>query len=97
MKVAQTILAQLGGNHFVVMTGSKNFVGGSDSLSFSVGRGAKDKINKVRITLDANDTYTVEYFYLRGVNLKEVAKSEGLYFDMLQSDFTEKTGFFTKL
>lgn len=97
MTVANTILAQLGGNRFRMMTGAKDFVGGAAMLMFKIGTGAKNKINKVRVTLDAFDTYTVEFFNIRGVNVKTIAKHEGIYADMLQDIFTSETGFFTKL
>ena len=34
LTVANTILQQLGGNKFRVMTGAKNFVGSNDALTF---------------------------------------------------------------
>lgn len=97
MTVANTILAQLGGARFKMMTGAKNFVGGADMLMFAIGTGAKNKINKVRITLTADDLYNVEFFNIRGVNVKNIKKVEGVYFDMLQEVFTDATGFFTKM
>ena len=36
MQVAQTILQQLGGNKFVVMTGSKNFIAGENFLRMNL-------------------------------------------------------------
>jgi hypothetical protein len=41
LTVAKTILAQLGGERFVMMTGATNFVGGADSLAFRVGSNPK--------------------------------------------------------
>lgn len=97
MTVANTILAQLGGARFKMMTGAKDFVGAADMLMFKIGTGAKNKINKVRITLTVDDLYTVEFFNLRGVNIKTIAKHEGIYNDMLQDIFTKETGFFTTM
>lgn len=99
MQVANTILQQLGGNRFIAMTGAKHFVGSSNSLQFSIGRGAKDKINKVKITLDeGQDLYSMEFYYFRGMNYKKIGKAEeGLYFDMLQERFTDRTGMYTQL
>lgn len=56
LQVAETIRQQLGGARFAMMTGAKNFVGGENMLLFSVGRGAKAGINRVRVTLDPSDT-----------------------------------------
>lgn len=95
---AQTILAQLGGNRFLAMTGAKCLVGGSNSLQFDIPRGAKNKANKVRITLDTTDTYLVEFFYLRGVVCRTVGEAtRGIYGDRLAALFTEQTGFDTHL
>jgi hypothetical protein len=38
MTVSQTILSELGGNRFIAMTGSKNFVGSDDALSFKLAK-----------------------------------------------------------
>lgn len=97
MQVAKTILAQLGNNRFVAMTGAKNLVGGENSLSFSLPRGAKNGINKVKITLDPSDTYTVEFFKYRNFDLKLISESDNVYCDMLQEIFTNHTGLYTKL
>lgn len=97
MQVATQILEQLGGNRFAAMTGAKQFVGGERSLQFSIGRGATNKANKVRVTLAADDTYTVEFFNLRGVNLKPCGEVSGVYADRLQAVFTEATGLDTHL
>lgn len=98
-QIAQTILQQLGGNRFMVMTGSKNFVASSNALSFSLARNAS-KANRCVITLDeGSDTYVVEFW---NVNMKKVTmttlkKYEGVYFDMLQSIFSDFTGLATSL
>ena len=98
MQVAAQILEQLGGNRFAAMTGAKQFVGGERSLQFSLGRGATNKANKVRVTLATDDTYTVEFFNLRGVNLKPCGEPvERVYADRLQTVFTEATGLDTHL
>ena len=96
--IAQTILNQLGGNRFIAMTGAKNFVGSDSALMFSLSsRDTKNKSNKVRITLTNMDDYTVEFFNIRGVKVKEVSKHEGVYFDVLQEVFTRQTGLYTSL
>jgi hypothetical protein len=95
--VAETILAQLGGARFKMMTGAKNFVGGSDSLSFSIPK-AKKGINKVRIVLKANDLYQVTFFKLgRSLIVNTIAIKEDIYADQLQEIFTNETGLYTRL
>lgn len=92
MAIAQTILAQLGGNRFAAMTGAKNFVAGERSLMFSIGRGATNKANKVRVTLQANDTYVMHFFKARGINCDLIDLRSDLYADNLCPVFTGVTG-----
>jgi hypothetical protein len=96
-QIAQTILSQLGGNRFCAMVGAKNFVYGDGNLTFSIGRGAKGGINKVRIQLTNADDYTVSFFKLRGVDFKVMSERSGVYCDSLRAVFTEETGFYTSL
>jgi len=96
MTVAQTILAQLGGNKFIAMTGAKGFVGGADYLMFTIPK-AKNGINKVRIKLNANDLYDVEYGRIRKLEYKVIEADAGIYDDMLQVCFTKATGLDTHL
>jgi hypothetical protein len=93
-QVPSTILSQLGGNKFIAMTGAKNFVGSETDLTFSV---PAKGINKIRIALDPSDTYTVEAFYIRGVNFTKKASVSDVYCDVLQGVFTKMTGLYTKL
>lgn len=94
MTTAQTILAQLGGNRFRAMTGADNFTGSADALTFSLPRGAKNKANKVRVTLTPADLYTVEFFRLarRALVCETVGTVEGVYADQLARVFETATG-----
>jgi hypothetical protein len=96
MQIAKTILEQLGGNRFVRFTGAKNLVALESGLLFSIPK-AKDSINRVRITLTPADTYTVEFCAVRGSKVKEVAKLEDVYCDMLVELFETNTGLYTHL
>jgi len=96
--VASEILAQLGGNKFVAMTGAKNFGTTGRNLSFRLpARFAKNGINYVIITLRPDDTYDVEYGKTVKYQKKVIHVSKGIYFDMLRRDFTDKTGLDTSL
>ncbi len=96
MQTANTILQQLGGGRFIAMTGAKLFCGDDTSLQFSIPK-AKDGINKVRIVLDANDTYSVTFYNLRGVKLTTKAEAEMIYAEMLAIVFEHHTGLRTSL
>lgn len=100
MQVAQTILAQLGGQRFVVMTGARNLVSDAHCergcLSFKVGKNAKG-VTHVRITLQADDLYRVETLKVRGMTITPVADVRGVYADKLRATFTAATGLDTSL
>lgn len=101
-QTAQTILAQLGGGKFRAMTGAKDFLAIERGLQFGLpARFAKDGINKVRITLNDMDTYDVEFLAcshrLGAHKVREVAKDEGVYCDMLGECFKRATGLEIKL
>lgn len=61
MSVAETILQQLGGHRFTVMTGSKNYIADGNSLRMTLAKN-HSKANRLTITLDeVTDTYIVGY------------------------------------
>jgi hypothetical protein len=99
VEVAKTILRQLGGQQFIAMTGARDFVGGEKALHFSLRKGAKDRIEKVLITLEPTDTYMVEFFRWdrNRLGLEQVAHLTLVYADQLQAVFTEHTGLVTRL
>ena len=100
MNVAQIILQQLGGNKFQVTTGAKNFVshGNGNALSFKLpSRFANDGINYVKITLEPNDTYTMEFGKVWGTKYKVIKTVDQVYADMLRDIFANTTGLETSL
>ena len=103
LQIANTILEQLGGNHFKMMTGAKNFLAMESGLAFAIpGKGfAKDGINELQVILDADDTYTVKAFRIRkrkGVpTVKLIGEHSGVYNDNLAGMFTDLTGLGTHL
>ena len=63
--IATTMLEQLGGSKFIIMTGAKDFLHGEDHLQFRLPRnaGAKNKATNVRIELLADDSgYKMTFF-----------------------------------
>lgn len=68
-EIAQTILQQLGGKHFMVMTGTKKFVYGTDEnrrdfLRMSLHKNAS-KANRLTIFYDALwDTYIMQFEHI---------------------------------
>lgn len=94
-QVAQTILAQLGGNKFLAMTGARDLVNHDDGLSFKVGRNDK-KITHASVRL-LGDLYDVECFRVRGTTIALVAKDERLYAHQLAPAFECATGLLVSL
>ncbi len=91
MNVATTILTQLGGQRFIAMTGADYFAADGNSLKFLF-KGCKI-VNKCLIILEQDDTYSVSFYRLRGMQCPQVGETQtGVYEDMLQSIFTEATG-----
>lgn len=93
-EIADTILAQLGGNRLSVMTGAKSFTyDARGSLSFRLpSRFAKDGINYVKVELTDEDLYNLTFGSIRGTSYKVKATVEGAYSDMLQNLFRNATG-----
>lgn len=99
-QVAETILAQLGGNRFKAMTGASSFSygvhNGNHSLSFRVGKNPK-KVFGVRISLTPLDVYEMEFLTMKKFEVICQAKCEHVYNDQLQEVFTQHTGLYTSL
>lgn len=86
--IAQTILAQLGGNQFRAMTGAA-LLAGERSLTVKPALG---KASAVVVTLDASDTYTVQVYRGRGLKMREIKAVSGVYCDTLREVFEAETG-----
>jgi hypothetical protein len=106
--IAETILDQLGGNKFVVATGSKNLVADKNRLIMTLSRN-KSKANRLEISLNGLDTYDMRFFKftpfkfdantmtMREEKLEDVKILKNIYCDQLQEIFTHITGLITKL
>lgn len=102
-KEIQILFEQLGGNHFVVMTGSRNLVYNNEETSLSMRLiPNKSRARYFKVILRGDDTYTLTFSKISGKNtdgekVVVLKKLEGVYFDMLQPIFTEVTGLRTCL
>jgi hypothetical protein len=99
-EIAQTILSQLGGNRFALMTGAKNFGFITNGLRFDLPRGSKNKASRVTILLDiGTDTYTMKFEKVntRKLCVDLIKEVDLVYNDMLQEVFTNNTGLYTSL
>lgn len=92
-QVAQTILAQLGGNRFVAMTGAKNLMSDGNALRFHLpARFARNGANLVSVELDARDLYTVKFSKYRKLEVTEISVHDHVPADALALLFRDKTG-----
>lgn len=93
--VAKIILQQLGGQgKLVVMTGANNFVAFSNGVSFKL---KSRKANYVKITLNGNDLYDIQFQKLFGMKSKVVAEYNDIYFDQLIPIVEKETGMYLKM
>lgn len=95
IEIAKIILDQLGGQRrLVVMTGANNFIAVKNGLSFKL----KSRIaNYVKIVLNGNDLYDIEFQKLIGTKSKKVAEYNDIYFDQLIPIVEKETGMYLKL
>jgi len=97
MSVAKTILEQLGGNQFCMMTGAKNLVDCGDALAMRIGRNSSNS-NYLKITLNMMDLYDMEFCKLTRMGEKKSVKEyNNVYNDMMTDIFTKHTGMYTSL
>lgn len=98
LTVANTILEQLGGGRALMMLGAGQPVGDGSSLMFSI-KGSPLKVNKIRITLDSDDTYTVEFlrYSRKTLDCKHIAQFSMVYASDLRHVLEFGTGLRTSL
>lgn len=93
--IAQTILHQLGGTHFIFMTGATDITSDEHALSFKLPRNAfnTDHINFVRITLN-NDEYDIDFERWNWTTARQISarRVTGVGADRLRETFTDHTG-----
>ena len=97
MTIARTILDQLGGHKFRVMTGAKNFLDHGDALSMRLGRNSSNS-NHLTIRLNSMDLYDVRFSkWTKKFEEKSVKEYNDVYADSLVEIFESHTGMYTRL
>lgn len=96
--VAAEIARQLGGTgRLSMMIGAKNFAFGTEqrgSLTFKIMRGAKNKASWIKIILNGNDLYDIEYFTASG---KKIEGGKDVYAEDLRNTLEQDTGLYMSL
>ena len=97
MTIARTILDQLGGHKFRVMTGAKNLLDHGDALSMRLDRNSSNS-NHLKISLNSMDLYDVRFSkWTKKFEEKSVKEYNNVYADSLVELFESHTGMYTKL
>mgnify|MGYP001596238051 CR=1 FL=1 len=94
LAIAQKIARQIGRRAFLMM-GTKHRLGSERSLSFDI-HGCRE-YSKVQITLDQDDTYTVEFFKFRNFEKIRHKTVEMVYADSLHQVIEHNTGLYISL
>ncbi len=89
LAVANTISTQIGRRAFLMM-GTKGQVGTDNALTFDI-HGCP-KFSKVRVTLELNDTYKVEFFKHRKFEQVAYLERTGVYAEQLNQCIEHNTG-----
>lgn len=84
-----------GYGRLVAMTGAHTFVTHENGISFKF-KGSR-AANYAKITLEADDTYTMTIGKIRNYRLTKPQEFEGLYAESLRPAFERATGLYTSL
>ena len=95
-EITKTILDQLGGRRFVMMTGANAFSAHGTTLCFRIPK-ARKSINRVEVTLTPEDLYTIVFARIRAGKATIVEEVPSVFWDDLQRVFTEVTGLDTNV
>lgn len=87
LTVPQTILAQLGGESFVMTSGATGLVGNADSLTIKLGRNLK-RVTHVRVTVTHDGLYNMTFFTVG----KGPQSYDDIHREMLQEVFGANVG-----
>lgn len=108
MTVGGIVVNQLGGSKFFAMTGAVALFADNKGLCLTIPRN-KSKANRLLITLNADDTYTMRFFRYTAPRLNhktmmyteekstDITVYPQVYCNQLQSLFTQATGMHTYL
>lgn len=95
-EIATTILEQLGGGVFRMMTGARDFIAIERGLRFKLpsnfARGPHGCVNLVTIELTPADTYRVKFERVRAGKVTTLDEVFDVYVDTLRETFERCTG-----
>ena len=91
--IAQTIINQLGGaGRLKAMVNARNFGKTADENGLVFRFSGSKLMNYIKIKLNVNDLYNIEYYKVWGVKIKTVMTEEDVYGEDLIRFISETTG-----
>ncbi len=97
IKIANTILSQLGGKQFIMFTGAKNLCAIENGVQMTIPFKTKNKSNVVRIVLNSTDIYNMSFHSWYKDSRRDIEEVKDVYCDQLIDIFEEKTGIYGRL
>ena len=90
----QLARATNGPNRLTAMIGAKNFAQSKEGawVSFRFPMKARNRANHVKISLNSNDLYDVEFGRIHGTRFRVVGEARDMFGDALKPHFEEETG-----
>ena len=95
--IAQTMLNHLGGKRLQLMTGAYGFSYDRDERTLKFRFQGSLIANCIKITLDADNTYSLEFWLIQGTNCTLAEQYDEVYFDQLIDIFESTTGLALRL
>jgi hypothetical protein len=88
--VSQNIAEQIGSAAFFMLGARGSLLGSDNSLQFDV-KGSR-ACSRIIVTLDTSDTYTVQFWKGKGLNIRKVGEQSFVYADSLKTTIEGFTG-----
>ena len=81
---------------FTAMVGAKDYVATDNGLRFRIGKNSS-KANRIEISLDPNDTYTITFARVAKGGYNALECIDNVYVDMMHDVIERYTGLYTTL
>lgn len=80
-----------GQNRVRSMIGANQLSANDNSVGFRFMRGSSNKSNYLRLTINSNDLYKMEFIRIYGMKVTTIKEVDGLFFDQLKEIFEAET------
>lgn len=92
LTIAKTILDQMGGTRrLMLMIGAKDFLAIPNGVTFRFAARSANSSNAFKVVLDADDTYTIEFLWIRAGKVTVRKELNMVYGSDLQRIFRDET------